>query len=400
MKKGFTLVELLGVVMVIALIALLTFPAIGSVLNSSKKSLHADQVRNIEEAAVKWSLDNENLFDEYHLNIIYIDLKSLQNAGYIAVGNLIDPLTNKEMNGCVQVIYNEEQKKYNFIYDESTCDAYASKEAGLISLGYVIYQYNTETETYDKKDSSVEYSSAGLQIYNDYIEKNLLKADGETADGLYETDDAYVFRGADPNNYVTLYGNETTTGWRILSISKKDFSMKLVRFYSDSQWNATTSEFKESTLADHLLSYIYKNDKLIFDKIITSDFLTGNVDNNSFSIKALKSSLNNSTTSLKAGTISIVDYANASATSTCPLNYRSHDCSTNNYLKTMFNSQAAWTLNTNNNQVWYIDTDGSLELSNPDLAKKSYVVVTISSNAYIQDFTNSVGSSASPYKIY
>ena len=84
----------------------------------------------------------------------------------------------------------------------------------------------------NSKNSSLIYSlstkssnilnTAGLSIYNYYVEKNLIKADGEVLNesgSLYEMEDEYVFRGINPNNYVTFEGKT----WRILSISKKDY---------------------------------------------------------------------------------------------------------------------------------------------------------------------------------
>ena len=57
-KRGFTLVELIAVVAILGLIALIVYPAIGSVIRNSRESAYNDQVAVIESAAKNWSIDN------------------------------------------------------------------------------------------------------------------------------------------------------------------------------------------------------------------------------------------------------------------------------------------------------------------------------------------------------
>ena len=50
-KKGFTLVELLAVIVVLAIIALIGFTAMGSVIENTRKSAAASTASNFESAA-------------------------------------------------------------------------------------------------------------------------------------------------------------------------------------------------------------------------------------------------------------------------------------------------------------------------------------------------------------
>ncbi len=58
MKKGFTLVELLVVIIILGLVALVAFPAVIKVINDSKESAYEDQVAVIEKAAKQWGVNN------------------------------------------------------------------------------------------------------------------------------------------------------------------------------------------------------------------------------------------------------------------------------------------------------------------------------------------------------
>jgi len=64
-KKGFTLIELIGVVTLLALIALVVYPAINSVIKNSKEKAYKDQIELLIKAAKEWGIDHaEDLPEE------------------------------------------------------------------------------------------------------------------------------------------------------------------------------------------------------------------------------------------------------------------------------------------------------------------------------------------------
>jgi len=399
MKKGFTLVELLAVIVIISITSLIIFPTIGSVITASREDLYNSQILDIEEAAKKWATDNLDLLDQYHVNDIYIDLNSIKKSGYLEKDAIKNPITKEEMVGCIQIKYDLSTKQYNHVYQEKTCTDYTKETEG--ERGYIIYNYNNQTRTYEQSEKSNIFDPAGLAIYKYYANNNLIKVDGETVDGLYELDNEYVFRGLNPNNYVTLQGkdiagNSKTTKWRILSIDKKDYSLKLISATAvgTNLWDSNKGvNFKNATSNVKILA----ETDYAFEKIITSDFKTDIITGDNYSVRALTSTLKDNT-SLKNGLISIIDYVNASATYDCPSNYLSNSCKDNNYLYSMFGtSNSTWTLNTNGSQVWYIDNDGLLKLENSDRTKQLYAVVKLDSSSYITNLDNAVGSQTSPY---
>ena len=64
MKKGFTLVELLGVITLLGVIVLIAVPTTKNVISDSKNKLYDAQISNISSALKNWASDNSRLLPE------------------------------------------------------------------------------------------------------------------------------------------------------------------------------------------------------------------------------------------------------------------------------------------------------------------------------------------------
>lgn len=87
MKKGFTLMELLAVIILIAVITLITVPMIFTYIGSSKKKAFESGVQNVFDAVNAYISTNEN-FKEININDSKLNLKnSTYISGYIYVNS-------------------------------------------------------------------------------------------------------------------------------------------------------------------------------------------------------------------------------------------------------------------------------------------------------------------------
>lgn len=395
-KKGFTLIELIAVIAILATVSMIVFPNISEVIHSSKQTLHDDQIKDIEASAQKWATDNLELLDSTHLNNVYISLSSIQSMGYLEKDSITDPLTREKMNGCIKISYNLQAQSYEYKYSEETCSSYSTKEKDK-NLGFIIYEYDTKEKKINQSSDSNRYVSTGLELYHYYLDNNMIYTEGETKSGLYDFENQYIFRGNDVNNFVKFEINGTMQLFRILSIDKTDYSLKLIQVSG-----AVPNSFDQSSKVELQNAScnveILNKDKIENSKIQSYDFSSDKIDGTEISRRVLSSITGKSVANLNVGLISIIDYVNASATLECSNNYLSSSCKENNYLYTMFSNRSVWTSNHNGSQVWYIDSDGSLKLENSTSIKYLYPVYFIKST-YITNSDSATGSETSAFII-
>lgn len=113
-KKGFTLVELLAVIVVLAILSTLTILTVNSILSSSQDTLSERQKEEIEKAAELYYLKQGNLEENTCVNI-----STLLSLGYLNGEKVLDPKTDEEMIGSVSITYNSNH--YTYKYQETTC---------------------------------------------------------------------------------------------------------------------------------------------------------------------------------------------------------------------------------------------------------------------------------------
>ncbi len=117
-KKGFTLIELLGVIIILALLATIISPVIIKSIQTAREKAYEAQVTLIEEKAKDWAYENLDQLSE--TTNVYVSISSLITSGYIEDDEVISPLDETIMSGCVKISFAN--NKYNFEYNEDICN--------------------------------------------------------------------------------------------------------------------------------------------------------------------------------------------------------------------------------------------------------------------------------------
>ena len=124
MKRGFTLVELMAVIIILAVISLIVFPTMVKTISKAKEDLYQNQIETLEKASKDWSVKNtDKLPEEDNSDMCYIKIGTLSLEGFIENKEVENPETGEPMTGCVLVRYNTTYNQYEFTYneDENSC---------------------------------------------------------------------------------------------------------------------------------------------------------------------------------------------------------------------------------------------------------------------------------------
>lgn len=114
-NKGFTLTELLMVLIVIGIVSALVIPNISKTLEQQKVKLYNKQVNQIIEITKSWSAKNLDKLPSDE-STIYVSLDTLINEKYLEQDEIIDPRDEEPMSGCVSIIYDLDYNQYNYSF--------------------------------------------------------------------------------------------------------------------------------------------------------------------------------------------------------------------------------------------------------------------------------------------
>lgn len=82
-KNGFTLIELMAVLMILGAISLITIPTVEKFIKSSKEKLYQSQLDNIVLALKNWAGDNKDLLPTSAGEQLTLNLGILKSEGYV-----------------------------------------------------------------------------------------------------------------------------------------------------------------------------------------------------------------------------------------------------------------------------------------------------------------------------
>ncbi len=132
-EKGFTLVELLAVIVILSLVVVIAATSINSSVNTSKEKILEDRINNITTGAISYVQNGKNILNEadcaainakqhttYDRCKVYT-VQELLNLKAIETnekgGKIYNPVTNTEMNNDIVTVY----RMNNRLHAQITC---------------------------------------------------------------------------------------------------------------------------------------------------------------------------------------------------------------------------------------------------------------------------------------
>lgn len=118
-KKGFTLTEVLGVLTVLALLALLITPVVSKTIKNNKQKLYNDQIKIIERAARDYAIKNTDVLPEEGTTT-YVTLGEIKRSGVLQE-EVRNPITKELFEDDLQIQITLENNQYVYhVVEEET----------------------------------------------------------------------------------------------------------------------------------------------------------------------------------------------------------------------------------------------------------------------------------------
>ena len=186
-KNGFTLVELLSIVVILGIIVVVALPQISGSIGSKKEKQYNKIVKIVENAGKVYLTENVTRDS--------VSIDKLIKSDYLTSG-LKNPINNTPLTGCVKKITSDGVTKYK--YEVDNCPNYLTT--------YIM-------DLYDNEETSIE---------------NGLKKDNTP-------DQNIRYYGSNPNNYVS-FNNEL---WRIIGVFGNNVKLVRSEKLGDLSWDSS-----------------------------------------------------------------------------------------------------------------------------------------------------------------
>ena len=251
-RKGFTLAELLAVIVILGIITSITVPIVTNQIDKYKTKVCVTQYDNILNAARSYGADHLTELGKSKT----ITLKTLNDGGYIDASNMKDPITKNTISQNLKIIIEKVGKKYKYFIDNDTdigCkDDYKNfYDKDSIFQGIISKEYT--------QGDKVSYLGYNWLVMKDNGDNTQLVMDGYLSESeIYE-------------NYPTDIDQSLKNKWNyvcpVLEYSKQSSNydetrnnfLSKVENYCYTIWNGVSNEISEYTWNKSVIKKILEN---------------------------------------------------------------------------------------------------------------------------------------------
>ena len=183
-KRGFTLIEMMSVIIILAVIALIVTPLVIGSIKDSKQKLYDTQIENIVSAAKSYMID----LDLEDNETITLTLNDLKKTGKVKK-DIKNPKTGEEFNECMMVTVTKMGESYDYkVTEEESLNCETNNNIIMVLIGSINEIANKNKEYIEpgvivKKDNGQSLDSSKIKV------EVTKKKNGEVIDtkqGIYE----------------------------------------------------------------------------------------------------------------------------------------------------------------------------------------------------------------------
>lgn len=261
MRKGFTLAEILAVIVVLAIIIVIVTPKVNKLITDAREKSQQNQIKFIYNATERYVTDNDIIITSSEC----IELSTLKLSGYIKVQDLKDVTNGESIDDyCVLVSLNNNQYSYSM---RRNIIANVDANSRIIN------------ETWDNlKTISSMIAESGMS------ESSLVSSNGTNTNGL-KIGDSITTDGIE--YYVAGFNHDITNGETGITFIARYLENKAMNEYVD-EYNSGTNNggYDLSNMHTFLNSIsLPVESKKVIKTIDQGTFSSGSPTKNGFSLK-------------------------------------------------------------------------------------------------------------------
>ncbi len=171
--KGFTLTELLAVIIILGLLILIIVPVVDHANTRAKNELYLIQRDNIIKGAKNWAAKNFAILPEEEGEMLTLTIGQLKQSDFVDK-NITDPRTKKKFPNDMEVTITRENNSYSYdLLEDTGTDSGGEFEA--MPMIYLIGSIHEKVEInseYLEKGVEAFYSNGSKAEYETLIEHN------------------------------------------------------------------------------------------------------------------------------------------------------------------------------------------------------------------------------------
>ena len=161
-KKGFTLIEIMAIIILLSVISIIIYPVINNTISKSEDDLYDQQIEELVRLSNAWVAGNAIDLVPKEGFTYDLTFEELATQGYIVEKDIINPKTGEVFPGCMKVTYNSVDSNYNVSYDEA-CEAETGDVTPIINL--VVDEGVINSAGYAVRDFNVKVLGSNIASY-------------------------------------------------------------------------------------------------------------------------------------------------------------------------------------------------------------------------------------------
>ncbi|MBE6149290.1 MAG: DUF5011 domain-containing protein [Firmicutes bacterium] len=164
MKKGFTLIEMVSIIIIIGIVAMIAIPTVNLMIKNGKEDLYNNQLDEIKLAAEKWAFNNLSLLPDEEGKSVTITLLQLKKGGYLPL-DIRDPRDNNLLSNGLSITITYKDNDYEYDIKNVITNTEITNESPSILLNGLAVE-TVEVGTKYNEKGAVATDSKGTNLSN------------------------------------------------------------------------------------------------------------------------------------------------------------------------------------------------------------------------------------------